>query len=176
MDAYDVWMRVHGGSAPVEASDAMRLGTTLEPAILAAAVDRWGWDVRTNSHTYIHQTLPLVATPDARIVNERALVEVKYSGNVALWQYLPNYVWWQVQAQMMCAGTHPLRVEVVVLAGGLRRFTVARNRTAGRRIGVAVRELVNLPHPPEKTRRDYTTIRTHYGNIPESIQGDIHND
>ena len=170
LDTRDVFDRLSGDWAPMIANDAMRLGTILEPAILAAAADRWGWKVITNSHTYVHRTIPLCATPDARIAGQHALVEVKYSGNPTAWQSLPPHVWWQVQAQMMCTGAQ--FVEVVVLAGPLKRWTVERNLPAARRIGIAVRDMLDTVRdglPPAHTIRDRSTINTYRGDIPESI-------
>jgi hypothetical protein len=170
MDARDVFDRIVGPRNPMPISDAMKLGTILEPAILRAAADRYGWKVITNAHTYVHQTLPLCATPDARLVGEHALVEVKYSGNPTAWAFLPAHVWWQVQAQMMCTGAQ--YVEVVVLAGPLKRFTVARNLTAARRIGRAVRDLMDRiadGNPPDHIIRDRNIFNTYSNNIPESI-------
>jgi hypothetical protein len=172
IDARAVYDRLSGFAQPVTVSDAMRLGTILEPAILAAAADRWGWRVITNYHTYCHRYAPLCATPDARMVRERTLVEVKYSGNPTAWANLPAHVYWQVQAQMMC--THTSRVEVVVLAGGLQRFTVARSMTAARRIAAACREMLDMVAdgtPPDHVIRDYSTLNTRRSDIPESIEG-----
>ena len=171
MDARDVYDRLSGQGSPITVSDAMRLGTILEPAILAAACDRWGWRVVTNKHTYLHRRAPLCATPDARLVGERSLVEVKFSSNPTAWQNLPAHVWWQVQAQMMC--THTSRVEVVVLAGGLRRFTVERNNKAARRIGSACRDMLDMVAdgtPPPHRIRDHTILTIRHSDIPESIE------
>ena len=170
LDSRDVWDRLSGLRLPIEPNHAMQLGTILEPAILRAATMRWGWRVITNSHTYVHRTSPLCATPDARIVGEDALVEVTYSGNPTSWQSLPAHVWWQCQAQMMCTGAQ--RVEVAVLAGPLRRFTVERNLTAARRIGTACRDMlesVRRQTPPDHIVRDRSFINTRRGDIPESI-------
>lgn len=170
MDARDVWDRLSGLRLPVEPNDAMKLGTILEPGILRAASDRWGWRVITNSRTFRHRSSPLCATPDARIAKENALVEVKFSSNPTAWAHLPAHVWWQCQAQMMCTGA--ARVEVAVLAGGMRRFTVQRNRTAARRIGIACREMlasVRAGTPPDHIVRDRNILNTYAGDVPESI-------
>lgn len=170
MDAVDVYNRLRGVEEAREVSDAMMAGIILEPAILRLAAHRYGWRVIANSHTYRHPSIPLCATPDARIIGEHALVEVKYSGNPVAWTFLPSHVWWQTQAQMMCTGAQ--RVEVVVLAGTLRRFTVERNLTAARRIGVACRDLLDRVgdgNPPDVVIRDRSIISTYRGSIPESI-------
>jgi predicted phage-related endonuclease len=152
--ALDIWNRLtFGVQEPVQSSPAMIAGTILEPAILKLAAVRFGWDVWENGHTYTHRSAPLVATPDARIiryhdadtmlVTPRALVEVKYSGNPTGWQQVPPHVYYQCQAQLACTSGYEL-VEVVVLAGHLRRFTVWRDQTAIRRITAASRRMLEL--------------------------------
>jgi hypothetical protein len=170
LDARDIYDRLSDRLAPVVVSDAMMLGIILEPAILRAAADRWGWKVIANGHTYVHRSIPLCATPDARLVGERTLIEVKYSARLDSWYNLPAHVYYQAQAQMMCSGAR--RVEVVVLAGGLRKFTVERNLTAARRIGNACRDMldrVNDGNPPAHVIRDRTILNVWHSDIPESI-------
>jgi len=148
----DIFNRLtFGVQEPVMSNPAMRLGTILEPGILAAAADRYGWQVWANAHTYAHRTAPLCATPDARIISyddadtmlvqPRALVEVKYSGNPTGWQEVPPHVYYQAQAQLACTSGYDL-VEVVVLAGLLRRFTVWRDQTAIRRLTARCRQML----------------------------------
>jgi hypothetical protein len=171
IDARDVYDRLSGWQGEMLVSDAMKLGTILEPAILAAAADRWEWKVIGNKHTYVHRTIPLCATPDARLVGERTLIEVKYSARLDSWYNLPAHVYYQAQAQMMCSGAH--KVEVVVLAGGLRKFTVERNLTAARRIGNACRDMldrVSDGNPPAHVIRDRTILNVWHSDIPESIE------
>ncbi len=155
----DIFNRLtFGTQEPVRVNDAMTAGTILEPAILQLAAVRYGWDVWSNQHTYVHRTAPLCATPDARIISYndtplikvRALVEVKYSANPTGWQEVPPHVYYQCQAQLACTSGYDL-VEVVVLAGHLRRFTVWRDRTAIRRLTAASRrmlEAVATGQPP----------------------------
>jgi hypothetical protein len=175
MDARDIWDRLAGLTHPMPASFAMRLGTILEPAILAAAADRYGWRVRANSLTMTHRLLPLCATPDAHILGTRSLCEIKYAGNPGGWANgLPAYVWYQAQAQLMCDPGYET-VEVVALAGGLRRWTVTRNNTAARRIARAVRALVDAGStPPDHVIRDYSILNTYSDGIPQSIKEGAH--
>jgi hypothetical protein len=92
MDSRDIYDRLVGLAKTDAPSPAMRLGSILEPAILAAAADFWSMPLRANSRTIIHDTLPLVATPDAYVLGARELVEVKYSGNPTAWINLPPHV------------------------------------------------------------------------------------
>jgi hypothetical protein len=147
MSARDVYDRLrradlHEPEPERSPSPAMLTGTILEPAILRAAAARWGWRVHANSHTNLHRTAPLCATPDAYRyrdpnanawgVDERALVEVKYSANPAGWATVPWHVYYQVQAQLACS-EYQYGV-VVVLAGGLRHWTIERDKPAIRRM------------------------------------------
>lgn len=173
LDARDVYDRVAGLALgdDVLPSPAMRLGSILEPAILEAAAELYSWRVRANSRSLIHPSLPLVATPDGYVLNARELVEIKFSGNPTGWISLPAHVWWQVQAQMMCAPGYR-GAWVVVLAGRLKRWYVPRNLTASRRIARAVRSLtdaVNDGNPPAHVIRDKSTIDTWANDTPRSI-------
>ncbi len=171
MDSRDIYDRLTGVVTAREASPAMRLGTILEPAILAAAVDLWGFRVRANGRTLVHSTLPLVATPDAYLLNSKELIEIKHAGNPTAWINLPAHVYWQVQAQLMCTPGYEA-VWVVVLAGRLKRWHVPRSRTAGRRIARAVRafmDTVNDGIPPAHVIRDTSTITTIASDLPRSL-------
>jgi hypothetical protein len=171
MDSRDVYDRLVG-LRPIDApSPAMRLGTILEPAILAAASDRWGWRTRANARTLVHSTLPLCATPDAYELGSRRLIEVKHSGNWSAWINLPAYVWWQAQAQMMCAPGYE-SVWVVVLAGQLRRWQIDRHPTASRRIARAARQMltrVETLDPPAHATRNLDEIDPWRHDVPRSI-------
>lgn len=171
MDTRDIYDRLTGATTPREGTPAMRLGSILEPAILAAAVDLWGWRVRANGRTLVHETLPLVATPDAYILGTRDLIEIKHAGNPTAWINLPAHVYWQVQAQLMCAPGYEA-VWVVALAGRLKRWEVVRNYTAGRRIARAVRSFMDIVLdgvPPAHVIRDTSTITTIANDIPRSL-------
>jgi hypothetical protein len=171
MDSRDVYDRLSGSPRLVEPSPAMRLGSILEPAILAAAADYWDMRVRANGRTLIHPSLPLCATPDAYVLGARELVEVKWSGNPTAWINLPAHVYWQVQAQLMCVPGHR-GAWVVVLAGRLRRWYVPRDLTASRRIARAVRTMhdaVTDGIPPDHLVRDRGTINPWSSDIPESL-------
>jgi len=171
LDARDIYDRIIGLRRLDAPSPAMRLGSILEPAILAAAADFWGLRLRTNARTLTHDTLPLVATPDAYVLGARELLEVKYSGNPTAWLYLPAHVYWQVQAQLMCAPGFR-GVWVVVLAGRLRRWYVPRNLTASRRIARAVRALMDAVadgNPPPHLIRDRGTIDPWTSDTPRSL-------
>ena len=173
MDSRDVYDRVAGLRLDddVVPTPAMRLGSILEPAILAAAAELWSLNVRANSRTFSHRSLPLVATPDAYVLGAAQLLEVKHSGNPTAWLHLPAYVWWQVQAQLMvCEGYDG--VWVVVLAGRLRRWYVPRNLTASRRIARAVRALMDSVAdgaPPDHRVRDLDLLDTWNDDTPRSI-------
>jgi hypothetical protein len=173
LDARDVWDRVAGLrlSDDVLPNAAMRIGAILEPAILEAAADLYSWRVRANGRTLIHPTLPLVATPDGYVLNARELVEVKWSGNPTGWINLPAHVYWQVQAQLMCAPGFRA-VWVVALAGRMKRWRVERNATASRRIARAVRSLMDSVAdgaPPEHLIRDRSTIEAWNSDTPRSL-------
>jgi hypothetical protein len=157
VSALDVYERLAGIAKPREATLPMRIGSHLESGILALACEEYGWKVRTNSHTFRHRTAPLVATPDAKIIGRNVLVEVKYSARSELWSDgLPPHVYWQAQAQIACNEDIELVYVVVLAAGRLMRYEVARNAAGVRRLCKAARQMVErvaAGDPPDQTAR-----------------------
>jgi hypothetical protein len=74
--------------------------------------------VKACSRTYAHEVVALAATPDYYVPHHE-LLEVKVSGDRELWATLPEYVYWQVQAQLLCTGRK--RCHVAALVGGVLR-------------------------------------------------------
>lgn len=107
----------------VKGSEAMRIGSAMEGAILQFAQTEIGFKARANARTFIHPEVRLAATPDAFLVGrwpmafteERALIEVKMSGRAEMWREgIPPHIEWQCRAQM--AVTDRDTVYIVVLA------------------------------------------------------------
>jgi hypothetical protein len=120
--------------APEKSSQAMRIGSHMEPAILRLAEAEFGFHARANSRTFVHRTVPLCATPDAfaitplpwAMVPERALIEVKMSGRPELWRDVPSYIEWQARAQLACTGRDVVYV-IVLAAMRLIPFPIYRD-------------------------------------------------
>lgn len=117
-----------------KSSQAMRIGSYMETAILRFAETEMGFRARSNTRTYVHPKVRLAATPDAFAIGrmpwemapERALIEVKMSGRPELWREVPDYIEWQCRAQM--AVTDRNAVYIVVLAAmRLLSFPVYRD-------------------------------------------------
>lgn len=114
-------------------SQAMRIGSHMEPAVLRFAEAEIGFRARLNSRTFIHPQVRLCATPDAflltqmpwSIVPERGLIEIKMSGRVELWREVPDYIDWQCRAQLACTGREVVYI-VVLVAMRLLSFPVYR--------------------------------------------------
>ncbi len=108
--------------APDKSSQAMRIGSAMEHAILRFAEAEIGFRARANAKTIEHRQVRLCATPDAflltqmpwAIVPERALIEVKMSARVELWQDVPSYIDWQCRAQLACTGREVVYIVVLV--------------------------------------------------------------
>jgi predicted phage-related endonuclease len=129
-----IYDRLTNPDATNESSQAMRIGSYMESAILRFAEAEMGFRARANSRTFVHPTVRLAATPDAFAIGrmpwefapERALIEVKMSGRPELWRAVPDYIEWQARAQM--AVTDRNAVYIVVLAAmRLLSFPVYRD-------------------------------------------------
>ena len=121
-----------------ETNEQMENGSFMESAILRLAEKRLGIRARLNSRTYVHKAVRLCATPDALVAGTPpGLVEIKLSGRVELWRSVPEYVEWQVRAQMACTGRQTAAVCVFVGAG-LRTFLLEREMDKEERMLEAV--------------------------------------
>ena len=118
----DVWARLSGHDRRKPETDAMRMGNVLESTVARLWADQQRRRVKACARTYAHDVVPLAATPDYYVPHHE-LLEVKVSGDRELWATLPEYVYWQVQAQLLCTGR--TRCHVAALVGGvLRTFQV----------------------------------------------------
>ncbi len=130
----DVQARKLGQAEPEEPTWAMRLGTIFEAAIAEAASERTGWKLAGFHRTLWHPNGVMFATPDFRILGERAGLEVKKSEQGEEWGDdgdpfgVPVHVRIQVQHQMACVSTWE-RVWVGCLLYGrdLRLYPVPRD-------------------------------------------------
>jgi hypothetical protein len=117
----------------VRSSQAMRIGSHMESAILRFAESEWGFKARANSRTFVHSRVRLCATPDAfprtrmpwEFAPARAIIEVKMSGRSELWREVPSYIEWQCRAQMACTNRDVVYI-VVLAAMQLLSFPVFR--------------------------------------------------
>jgi len=129
-----IFDRLMGEPQEPKTSEAMALGSYFEATILRYAEQRDGFRARLNARTFEHPSMFLCATVDAFVtkpgpwvmVPERALVEVKMSGRLELWQSVPPYIEWQVRAQLACTARDVGYIYVLV-AQRLLRFEVYRD-------------------------------------------------
>lgn len=133
-----IWDRLMGVEEERPTSEAMETGSFMEGPILRLAEKRLGIKARQNARTYAHKTVRLCATPDALVIGQPpGLVEIKMSGRPEIWRSVPEYVEWQVRAQMAC--TNRYTVAVCVLVGvGLRTFLIERDADLEDRMLAAV--------------------------------------
>lgn len=166
-----IYDRLTGHAIERPQTEAMHIGSVLEPVILGLARERLGIEpgratsgarLVANSRTFVHHRVRLAATPDAMITGPswhgRALVELKASGSSWRWEHgLPPDVVWQCRAQLAC--TRRERVLVFVLVGvRLYDFVVERERGPEVRMTRAVdafwRDHVEpVIRPPDPVRR-----------------------
>ena len=123
-----------GAAEPDEPSWAMRLGSIFEAAIAEAVTERTGWKLAGYHRTIWHPNAVMFATPDYRIVGERAGLEVKKSERGEEWgddgdpMGVPVHVRVQVQQQMaIVPGWQRVWVAVLLYGRDLRLYPVARN-------------------------------------------------
>jgi predicted phage-related endonuclease len=142
-----VQARKLGMAEPDEPTWAMRLGSIFEAAIAEAISERTGWKLAGFHRTIWHPNGVMFATPDFRILGERAGLEVKKSERGEDWGDdgdpfgVPVHVRVQVQHQMACVSSWE-RVWVGCLLYGrdLRLYPVPRDTGQIRHLEVALPE------------------------------------
>jgi predicted phage-related endonuclease len=127
-----VWLRKVGLSDDPPDTNPMRMGRTLEAALLRALGDELGVRLVHNARTFTHPewpTVPLFGTPDGFGPHRYSLAEIKVVGHrFDDWKGgPPEYVHLQVQAQMACY-PKAQRVHVGALIGSeLRTWQIDRD-------------------------------------------------
>ncbi len=97
---------------PVQQSDAMQVGSFMEPYIAKYVQLKLGLKLRAATRTIEHKRVPLCATPDYYVLNQKGklmasmLVEIKVSSIMYGWTegtLHPHYEY-QARAQLACTG------------------------------------------------------------------------
>lgn len=157
MSAADVYDRVALGLSR-EVNERMLVGQLLEAPVLDLVRHLRGLRLKACHIGYAHPTLPLCASPDAYVLGESALCEVKVTGAWAEDQ--PRYVFWQVQTQLLLTGRE--HAYVAVLNGSrLNLHDVPADEQAQALVLAAVQDFDerhlaprSRPTPPELTFSD----------------------
>jgi len=148
-------------------SDAMAIGSYLEPFVARYAARKMGVKVRACSRSFEYPGINLSATPDYIIIGKPMLMEVKVSSIMYGWtedDLHPHYEY-QARAQMAC--TNRDTVFVVALVGSnLYSIPVVRDTEKERRMLTAVDEFWQTyvlpgvrPEPVDQTRLRSATVR-----------------
>jgi predicted phage-related endonuclease len=146
-------------------SEAMALGTYMEPYIARYAATKLGLRLRANSRTREHPLHPLCATPDYLVLGHRMLVECKLSSVMYGWSEdtLAPHIEWQARAQLAVTDREVCIVAALV---GSRFYSVqvVRDMEKERAMLREVDRIVNLvlsggPRPePMETKVSKVTI------------------
>jgi len=131
-----VWARLVGAEKPKPETAAMAAGNFMEEPVAHMWAAQTGRKVVRCARTYAHDQVPLCATPDYYVPHHE-LLEVKVSGDYDLWSSLPDYVYWQAQAQMALTGRVTCHVAAFV-GGALRTYVVPADPAEQRRMLHAV--------------------------------------
>lgn len=100
-----------------ESSEAMRIGTFLEPHVARYAATKLGLKVRANSRSVEHPSVNLAATPDYIVLGKPWLLEIKVSGITYGWTEDNLHPWIEYQARAQMACTNRELVMVCALVG-----------------------------------------------------------
>lgn len=166
---------VHGWQRPV-AGTRVQLGIDLESYVARRWAALEGRKVLAAWRTYAHPDVPLAATPDYYVPPD-ALLECKVDrgGPSDVWVDLPRYVYWQVQAQLLCTGRDMGYVAALV-GSDVRRFTVPADPADAARLVCAVHAF-DVQHlmariPPEPVPDDLLFTILPIGPDVADVDGD----
>jgi len=101
---------------PDNQSEAMALGSFMEPYVARYAAQKLGLRIRAASRTIEHPRVSLCATPDYYILGTRMLLEIKVSSILYGWSaddLHPHYEY-QARAQMACTNRDVCIIAVLV--------------------------------------------------------------
>ena len=127
----ELWLRKLG-RAGSDDSPSMRAGRELERALLKLGAGILEQPLRHNQRTYLHPdwpAVPLYATPDGFDPHHELAAEVKLVGHrFSDWAHgVPDYVGWQVQAQLAVLPKVQLVLVIALIAGEPRAYRVQRD-------------------------------------------------
>lgn len=126
-----------------EQSEAMRIGSYLEPHVARYAAQRIGVRVRAFTRTIQHPTVSLCATPDYYVLGHDYLMEIKVSSITYGWtadDLHPHYEY-QARAQMACTGRNAVII-VALVGSAYHQVEVLRDLDKERRLLSAVDEFM----------------------------------
>lgn len=174
--ALDVFLEKRGVAVPRELTEAMEAGIELEEPVLAWYGRRVGRAVEPNKLIHVSSDLDwLACTPDGFL--DGTPVQVKCSGRTHAWdEQIPDHVYAQMQAEMLCLGAErSVALALVSTYGGfsLKAYDVGRDEDVCKRIIAAGRDLrLRLidgdPPPPDGSAAAGEAIRTLYPKEVES--------
>lgn len=124
-----------------EQTQAMALGSYLEPYVARFAARKMGIKVRAFTRTVEHPRVNLCATPDYIVLGERMLMEVKVSSITYGWtedDLHPHYEY-QARAQMACTN-RDLCIVVALVGSAMHIVPVVRDSGKEARLVDAVDE------------------------------------
>jgi putative phage-type endonuclease len=122
-------------------TQAMAIGSYLEPYVARFAAKKLGIKVRAATRTVEHRTVPLCATPDYIVIKQPMLLEVKVSSITYGWTedtLHPHYEY-QARAQLACTGRDVCIVAALV-GSALYTIPVVRDMEKEERLLEAVRK------------------------------------
>lgn len=145
--AWEVWAEKTGVIESWGGNEATRAGQAFERAVLDQAEAELGSlerDVRVK-----HQSLPMAATLDARVIYGGTPVEAKTTGLVgrvygdwgdALTDQIPDYYLVQVHAQLIVTGAELAYLYALIAGRGVVKFQIDRSEKLAEQIGNLCRD------------------------------------
>lgn len=140
--AWDVWADKTGRLEAWEGNESTRLGQFFEPGILDYAESRLGELAR--GERFLHASLPIAATLDARCVADGRPVEAKTSGLAGpvygswgdeLTDQVPDNYLVQVHAQLLCTGADLAYLFALLPGRGVVQFNIERSDKVCNQLG-----------------------------------------
>jgi putative phage-type endonuclease len=177
----EIYLRKRGEIPEFEGNDATRLGTLLEPVVLAEYERRTGLDLVTHLPLFTHTENPFIgATPDSTVVGLGFPVEAKTTSHWRAGEFgdegtdhIPDEYVMQAQQQMYVLGAERCDVAVLIDGRTLRCYIVRRNDNLIHKMVAVETELWqrivdgNPPEPQWKHPATVQLLQSLHGTVNE---------
>jgi len=103
-DRKKLWQEKTKRALPFQGNEATEYGNLFEPHALASFEDDHNCILQEGDQLYVHEELPIGASPDGIYTEEKAVVECKCPFTQELYLGIPDRYQYQMQIQMFVTG------------------------------------------------------------------------
>lgn len=182
--AWEVWAEKTDRLEPWKGNEATRAGQAFENAVLDQAENELGTLER--NVRVVHESLPMAATLDARVVSDGIPIEAKTTGLTgrvygdwgdALTDQVPDYYLVQVHAQLCVTGAELAYLFALIAGRGVVKFQIERSDKLCEQLSKKCKDWwhqhITLDQEPSRERTPDLDVIKRFRRVPKkSVQLD----